>query len=175
MKHQDQFVIPFSGLKAGSYQYDFNIDSAFFEHFGQSEIREASVTVACRMERQLRMLVFHFDIGGTVKVPCDRCLEEFDLPIAGQEQLIVKFGDEHGEESEDIFIITEDEHSIDLRPFLFDYINLLMPYKKVHPTDANGNSLCDPGVTRYISDDETPQTDPRWDALKNLKNDRNGN
>jgi uncharacterized metal-binding protein YceD (DUF177 family) len=121
------------------------------------------------------MLVFHFAFSGTVRVPCDRCSAEFDLPVEGEERLIVKFGEMHGEESEDIFIITENEHSIDLGPFLFDYINLLVPYRRVHGEDENGKSLCDPEVTKYISEEEPGQTDPRWDALKRLKNDNNKN
>ena len=107
MNYLDQFVIPFSGLKTGNYQYDFNIDKKFFEHFDQSEIKQASVKVKIGMERQVRMMVFNFDISGTVSVPCDRCLEEFDQPVEGKEMLIVKFGESHGEETEDIFIITE--------------------------------------------------------------------
>lgn len=173
VKYLDQFVIPFSGLKTGNYQYGFDIDDEFFEYFDQSEIREVSVKVICLMERQQRMLVFHFAIGGTVRVQCDRCTAEFDLAISGEEQLIVKFGEEHREESEAIFIITENEHSIDLSPFLYDYINLLVPYRRVHGEDAEGKSLCDPDVTKYIIEEEPEQTDPRWDALKRLKNDRN--
>jgi uncharacterized metal-binding protein YceD (DUF177 family) len=175
VKYLDQFVIPFSGLKAGNYQFDFDIEDKFFEYFDQSEISQASIRVVVLMERQLRMLVFHFAISGTVKVPCDRCTVEFDLPIEGEEQLIVKFGEERGEESEDIFIITEKEHSIDLSPFLYDYINLLVPFRRVHGEDENGKSLCDPDVTKYITEEEPEQTDPRWDALKRLKNDNNKN
>jgi uncharacterized metal-binding protein YceD (DUF177 family) len=127
------------------------------------------------MEKQQRMLVFHFVISGTVRVPCDRCSAEFDLPLEGEERLIVKFGEEHGEETEDIFIITENEHSIDLAPFLFDYINLLVPYRRVHGEDENGNSLCDPEVTKYISDIDDGRTDPRWSELKDFKEETDNN
>ena len=172
MKYLDQFVIPFSGLKAGSYQYEFDIDDEFFEQFDPSEIQKAEVKVKVDLERQQRMLVFRFHIEGTIRVPCDRCLQEFSQPIRGDERLIVKFGEEHREETEDIFIITENEHSLDLSPFIYEYIQLLIPYRKVHGTDKNGQSLCDPEVTKYISDEEE-QTDPRWEALKALKDKEN--
>ena len=175
MNYLDQFVIPFSGLKTGTFQYGFDIDGEFFEQFETSEIGQALLKVDVELERQARMLVFHFSIAGTVKVPCDRCLSEFDLPVQGTERLIVKFGEERGEESEDIFIITENEHSFDLAPFIYEYINLMVPYKRVHGLDAQGRSLCDPEVTRYINDESEESTDPRWDALKALKNkDDNG-
>lgn len=170
MNYLDQFVIPFSGLKAGNYQYDFDIDNEFFEHFDQSEIQQAKIKVNVDMDRQQRMLVFLFSIDGTVVVPCDRCLVDFDLPISGQEQLIVKFGEEHREETEDIFIITENEHSFNLGPFIYEYIHLLIPYRRVHGVDENGKSLCDPAMTKYIKHEDDKATDPRWDALKALKN-----
>jgi uncharacterized metal-binding protein YceD (DUF177 family) len=170
VNYLDQFVIPFSGLKTGIFTYDFDIDDEFFEHFERSEIRQAKVSVDVEMERQQRMLVFRFHIEGTVVVPCDRCLNEFDQPISGSERLIVKFGDEHGEETEDIFIITENEHSFDLGPFIYEYINLLVPFRRIHGMDEKGKSLCDPEVTKFIRDEKEESTDPRWDALKTLKN-----
>jgi len=169
VNYLDQFVIPFSGLKTGDYQYDFEIDNEFFEHFDQSEISQAKIKVNVEMDRQQRMLVFRFDMKGFVVVPCDRCLQEFKQPIAGEERLIVKFGEEHGEETEDIFIITENEHAFSLAPFIYEYINLLVPFRRVHGEDENGNSLCDPEVVRYIREEDTEKTDPRWDALKSLK------
>ena len=87
--------------------------------------------------------------------------------------LIVKFGESHGEETEDIFIITENEHSFDLSPFIYEYINLLVPYRRVHGMDAEGKSLCNPEMTKYISDEETRTVDPRWNALKQLKDKQN--
>lgn len=166
----DQFVIPFSGLKTGSYQYDFDIEDEFFGNFDQSEIRRGKLKVSVELERQQRMLVFLFRITGSVVVPCDRCLAEFDQAIEGNERLIVKFGEQHGEETEDIFIITENEHSFDLAPFIYEYVNLLVPFRRIHGEDSEGNSLCDPEVTRYIREVDEDKTDPRWDALKGLIN-----
>jgi uncharacterized metal-binding protein YceD (DUF177 family) len=169
VNYLDQFVIPFSGLKMGKFQYEFDIDNEFFEHFDQSEVKQGNVKILVELDRQQRMLVFQLRINGTVLVPCDRCLVEFDQPVEGKEKLIVKFGEEHGEETEDIFIITENEHSFNLGPFIYEYINLLIPYRRIHPLDADGNSLCDPEMVRHIKADNPDETDPRWDALKSLK------
>ncbi len=168
------YVIPFSGLKAGIYQYSFDIDGKFFDHFEYSEIKQAKVRVNVEMERKQRMLLFRFDISGSVRVPCDRCLEEFDLEIGGQDQLIVKFGEVFEEESEDIIIIREEDHEIDLSQYIYEYINLLIPFKKVHGEDDKGNSLCNPDILKYIASQEEEKgesrTDPRWEALRKLKN-----
>ena len=173
MNYLAHFIIPFSGLKVGNHAFTFEIDDKFFEHFEYSEIKKGELHVDCLLDKQARMMVLYFDISGTVRVPCDRCAEEFDMPIEGQQKLIVKFGVDHTEESEDILVIAEKEHELDVSQFLYEYIHLLLPFKKVHGTDENGNSLCDPEVIRYIKETEGHPVDPRWEVLKKLKDNTN--
>jgi uncharacterized protein len=163
------FIIPFSGLKAGNYPLTFEIEDKFFEQFEYSEIKQGNIHVDCLLDKQVRMMVLSFTITGTVRVTCDRCAGEFDWPVEGSQQLIVKFGQEHTEESEDILVISEKEHELDISQYLYEYVHLLVPIKKVHGTDENGNSLCDPDVIRYIKEEEDHSADPRWEILKKLK------
>jgi uncharacterized protein len=167
------FIIPFSGLKVGNHTFNFEIDDKFFEHFDYSEIRKGRLHVDCLLDKQVRMMVLYFDINGIVRIPCDRCAEEFDQPIYGSQKLIVKFGTDHKEESEDILVITEKEHELDISQFLYEYIHLMLPFKNVHGTDENGNSLCNPEVIRYIIEKEEHPVDPRWEALQKLKDQAN--
>ncbi len=175
MNYLKNFIVPFSGLKVGNHTFTFEINDKFFEHFEYSEIKKGDLHVDCLLDKQVRMLVFYFDIKGTVRVPCDRCAEEFDLPIEGSQKLIVKFGAGHAEESEDILVITENEHELDVSQFLYEYIHLLLPIKKVHGSDENGNSLCNPDALRYIRETEEHPVDPRWEVLKKLKDNNNDN
>lgn len=170
MDFYSEMIIPFSGLKPGQYHFDFDVDGSFFENFDYSEIIQASVKVACLLERQPRMLIFNFSIEGTVTLPCDRCLEECIVPVSGRERFIVKFGPERHEESEEVLVIPEQEHEVDLRQVIFEYIHLALPLKRIHGEDEAGGSLCNPEMIRFITDSgEPPKTDPRWDALKGLK------
>jgi uncharacterized protein len=167
------FIIPFSGLKVGNHTFNFEIEDKFFEHFEYSEIKKGRLHVDCLLDKQVRMMILYFDITGTVRIPCDRCAEEFDQPIDGKQKLIVKFGADRKEESEDILVITEMEHELDISQFLYEYIHLMLPFKKVHGTDENGVSLCNPEVLRYIIEKEEPPIDPRWEALQKLKDNPN--
>jgi len=169
MNYLNHFIIPFSGLKVGNHSFTFEIEDKFFEHFEYSEIRKGHLHVDCLLEKQQRMMVLYFDIAGRVCVPCDRCAEEFDLPIEGKQKLIVKFGLDHTEEAEDILVITDKEHELDVSQFLYEYIHLLLPIKKVHGTDEVGNSLCDPEVIRFINGTDDHPADPRWEVLNKLK------
>jgi uncharacterized metal-binding protein YceD (DUF177 family) len=170
MKH---FIIPFSGLKVGNHPYTFEIEDKFFEHFEYSEIKKGNIHVDCMLDKQVRMMVLFFDLAGRITVPCDRCGEEFDLPVEGSQKLIVKFGLDHKEEAEDILVITEKEHELDISQFLYEYVHLLLPIKKIHGTDENGKSLCDPEVIRYIIETEDQPVDPRWEVLRKLKDQNN--
>lgn len=162
-----EFVIPFLGLKEGVHDYAFDIDAEFFESFEYSEIKQGKVHVGVSLERQERILIFNFNIRGTIHLPCDRCLALMDLPIEGNERLIVKFGKEWKEETDEILIIPETESHIDISSFIYEYIMLLLPYKRVHP---EGEGLCDQAMVEKLDKHSTTETDPRWEALKDLKN-----
>jgi uncharacterized metal-binding protein YceD (DUF177 family) len=169
MNYMKNFIIPFSGLKVGNHNFTFDIGDKFFDHFIYAEIKKGEVHIDCLLEKQSRMMILHFDISGTVRVPCDRCGEEFDLAIEGTQSLIVKYGETHTEESEDILLITEKEHELDLGQNLYEYIHLLLPIKKTHPEDEQGNSMCNPEITRFIQEPAEQAPDPRWEVLQKLK------
>ncbi len=76
----------------------------------------------------------NFDIKGMVHVPCDRCLDDITMDVDTQNKLIVKFGKEYSEESDEIVIIPEaDGGEINIAWFLYEFIALSLPTKKVHP------------------------------------------
>lgn len=173
MGYLKQYVIPFTGLKAGNYTFAFEIDNRFFEHFEYSEIQHGRIHVEVVLERQPRMMIISFLIAGHVTIPCDRCGEIYHQPVDGEEKLIVKFGPDHHEETEDVLIIREDEHELDLSQFIYEYIHLLLPMRKVHGTDENGKSLCNEEVIDRINETEDQPEDPRWETLRKLKDNQN--
>lgn len=164
-----QFVIPFSGLSLGNHDYQFKITSEFFEYFEYSEIKHANIDVKVILDKQSTMLIFDFDINGDVELICDRCQDPFPLEIEGEERLIVKFSEEQSSPADEIIILSQFENKIDLNKHIFEYINLLLPYKRVHPDDNNGISLCNKEMIEKLKSlEQTKQTDPRWDALKKI-------
>jgi uncharacterized metal-binding protein YceD (DUF177 family) len=166
----DQFLIPINGIKPGNYSFNFKIDDSFFQHFEYSEIRKGNVGVHIEMEKEEKLIQFHFTLDGFVTVHCDRCYEEMEQAINGTEELIVKFGSDFHEESEDVQIIPEGESQFNVSQFLYEYIHLLLPIRRVHPVDENGNSECDPEVIRRLEASPKPaEPDPRWEVLNKLK------
>ena len=172
MKPKVDTVVQFSGLKPGKYEYDYTLDSAFFEEFENDELREGSVEFRVILDKKERMLMFTFSFKGTVKSICDRCLGELDVPVEGESALCVKFSDTETSDNEDVVILPETAYKIDLAQWMYEYVVVSLPMQKVHPEGE-----CDAEMLKYITEgreEETEpaegdgETDPRWSALKDL-------
>jgi uncharacterized metal-binding protein YceD (DUF177 family) len=169
----DQFAIQFAGLKPGSYNFDFAINESFFEKFTESEIKKGAVNVQVELQRQARMMVLLFNMNGSVILTCDRCLDEFGFPIDHQTKLIVNFGKDNSEDSEEIITIAESENEINIAQFVYEFIHLALPMKRIHPDDEKGVSTCNSEVMKKLKE-HTASTientdDPRWNILKDIK------
>ncbi len=169
VKNPEQYKIAFSSLTPGTHIFDFEIDSTFFEE-SETEISRGDISVQVTMAKEERMMDMHVAMHGKVIVPCDRCLEPVEVEVDGNERLIIKLGEKYLEESDEIQVIPDTEHQVDLAPFLFEYINLMLPMRRVHEEDENGDSLCDPEVMRKLNElSPEKEPDPRWEALHKLK------
>jgi uncharacterized protein len=171
LKYLKQFIIPIVGLDDGSHQYNFDIEGLFFEHFGENEIRKCQIHLDLDLLKQEDMIVLQFRFKGHLELICDRCLDPFKMPLSFDESIVLKFGKEAGKKKGEEEIIPHDLRELDLGQYIFDFINLKIPFRKVHPDDKNGKSECDPEVIRKIEElSIRKETDPRWDQLKNIQN-----
>jgi len=174
----EKYTISYMGLKEGSHLYDFEIERSFFNVFENSEIQDGQIKIALELEKKPNMMILNFGWEGMVKVECDRCAEVFDHPVRGEQELYVKFGQKTTDDSEelseldDVVVLQMNESKINLAQFIYEFIILSLPLKKVHGEDTDGNSLCNKEVIQkleklssYGQVDE--ETDPRWDILRN--------
>ncbi|MBA4322644.1 MAG: riboflavin synthase subunit alpha [Odoribacter sp.] len=167
------FIIPISGLKDGHHLFDFEIGDKFFEEFEESEIKEGNLSVRIELDKRSS----HFDlivkITGEVRICCDRCLEMFFHPIASENRLLVKFGGKWDANDPDIITMPADEHELDIKQYLYEFIHLALPIQRIHPGDKTGTNSCNPEMLKklnqHIVNDEK-KIDPRWDELKKLIN-----
>jgi len=163
------FNIQFSGLAEGIHTLEFVVDDKFFNEFKYTEITDAHLKVDLKIDKQATMMVFSFDIHGYVNCVCDRCLEVYPQEVAGNEKIIVKFGDDKSEEDDEVKIIPSSQNQIDISQDLYEFIILMMPLKRVHPEDKSGKSFCNPEIIKILNKLNVQQnSDPRWDALKNI-------
>lgn len=167
------FTVPIGGLKEGHYNFDFEIGSEFFEMFEESEIREGKLIAVAEIEKGPSHINIDIKISGSVRICCDRCLEVFDHPVECDNRLVIKFGPVRDESDPEILTLPVDEHGLDLKQYLYEFIYLALPIQKVHPDDKNGESTCDPFMLRKLKEhlvSDEVRSDPRWDELKKLMN-----
>jgi len=150
LKRISEYIIPFSSYSNGSHEFEFELVDAFFLPFSDSEIQKAEVLVAVDMIKQDRQLEFTFTLDGWVLIPCDRCLEEYEQPISGEFTLYAKFGNGDNDEEFDVVWLPQDAYQIDLMQYLYEYVMLSLPMRKVHPDEADGNPGCDPGMLELL-------------------------
>ena len=171
MEKESEFLIPVSGLALGVHDFTFDIHDDFFADLEYSEVKQGDVTVRLNVIREELMMTMTFNIEGKVLVPCDRCADEFYIPIQSEQVFYIKLGaEEVEEESDDVAVVPAEEHAYDVRSLIYEYIILSIPIHRVHPEGE-----CNPQVLALLSHDEEPsgeeevETDPRWSALKDIK------
>ncbi len=170
-----EYIINYEGLKTGSHTFDFQIKDDFFREFfdGETEFSHADLKVIVHLLKDPTMLVFDFEIPGTVNLCCDRCLDDFRQPIEIRQKLIVKFGEEDLDDDDTMITLPRSEYEINLAPYIYDYIMLAIPMKRLCQNDVSGSKICNQDMVERIkayenSGQSTKESDPRWDALKKL-------
>jgi uncharacterized metal-binding protein YceD (DUF177 family) len=172
VKKSTEFIIPFSGLKAGEHVFNYEIGISFLKIFASTEINDLELSVEVKMIKNNNLLEFNFQLNGNVKVECDICLDDVTLPVDYHSYLIAKL--ENVEEDEDdIIYLKPDESEIDISQYIYENIIFSLPLKRVHP-DKRGKNKCNPVMIKKLKsllvDHVEENQDPRWNDLKNLLN-----
>lgn len=169
-----KYDIPFVGLKQGEHRFTYTVKGDFYELFEASPVQQSNIVVDLDFDKKSNFFQLRFYVDGTVQTDCDRCAESFDLPIEGTYDMIVKFNDalvETNEFEEEIMYLSYNDTHLNVAKLIYEFIILSMPMQKTHPDDEDGNPGCE---LLWNNDDndssDDKDNDPRWDALKNLKN-----
>ncbi|MAT54165.1 MAG: hypothetical protein CMN32_06755 [Saprospirales bacterium] len=171
----DHFTIPVSGLRMGQHTFNFKVESDFFSHFEGSLLQQGDLTVQLDFDKRSDMWELHFHIRGLVGTQCDRCLEDFSLPMQIEEQLLVKFAEEEWEDDAVVYVLAGTPQ-LNVARFIYEFINLAVPMVKTHST---AGEACNPEMLKFIRSEEDvagPEDQPEssssvWDALKGFKFD----
>ena len=126
------YKIAYKGLKVGSYDFDFKVDSALFEAYETEEIKGGDCVVRVKLNRSESMLELNVDIEGEVICECDRCLEDCPIAIDYNGDLVVKFSEETDFYDGDVMWISPAEDMLDLTQYIYESIVLSLPYSRVH-------------------------------------------
>lgn len=180
MKHNREFEIAWQGLKPGEHVYEYEVGDQFIQDHGEGEERDfknLNAQVKLRFDKKTNFFLLHFDIGGNVTVPCDRCGDDFVMQLWDEFDLLIKLAGEDVEEIDDeadVVFIPRSETVLDISKWVYEFILLSIPLQRVHPTDADGKSACNPEALKLLNQltdhtDEPPHNNDVWKGLEALK------
>lgn len=168
-----QFQLPVKGLKDGLHNYEFDIDSEFFKEFEESPIQNANVVVEMIFDKSPDMFVLDFHIKGKIQTDCDRCLSPINLPIESKNQLLIKLTQEETQNEADIVFVDSAISILDVSEYIYDFIILSVPLKKVYDCLSENPRPCNLKMLEYLNQNQTDlikEDNPFKEALKNWSN-----
>jgi uncharacterized metal-binding protein YceD (DUF177 family) len=172
LNYLDKYIIHYKDLKDEIYTFDFDIDDKFFEQYEFSEIKKGNAKVRITLYKEPDLLTLSFLIDGYINIMCDRCLDNFNMPFNCKEIIYVNFGEKNYEQSEDIIIVSHTESEINIAQYIYEFINLSIPYTRIHPVDENGDSKCNKQILEKIEElsvkKDIDKKNTRWNKLKDL-------
>lgn len=176
-------------MQADHITYDFLLDNQFFANIDGPEVQKGKVNVTLNVKKTPKAFEMDFQTDGIVMVPCDRCLDEMEIPVSSTDKLFVKFGSGYAEESDNMVVVPEEEGEINVAWFMYEFVALCIPMKHVHapgkcnksmmgklnkhlkttPGEEQEDEVFEASVEEEIEEVEEQQaTDPRWNELKKI-------
>lgn len=173
MENLAKYNIQFIKLNKGSHDFDYQLDDTFFEAFENSKITKATISAEVILTKdQANMFDLDFSIRGKAEMICDRCLDNFFLPIKNDFNLLIKLTEKERENEHDITYLSINSYQVNIAKYLYDIICLAIPMQV--KCEDSGEKKCNDEVEQKLKEldasNQEMENDPRWDELKKLIN-----
>lgn len=168
----EPFKVDLLEVKDEPKTLELNLDDDYFKAIGGSEVNGGAVCMTVSVRNTAGTYELRFHCEGTVKVPCDLCLDEMDQPVSADNRLSAKLGEQYSED-DDLITVERESGVLDLSWFVYEFVALAVPVRHVHEPGQ-----CNPEMTALLKEHEAgslpdngqeEDIDPRWSELKKLK------
>jgi uncharacterized protein len=159
------------GLSQKTHSFEFHLGNAFFEKYGKEVVAEAQFEAKVNLDKRETLIDADFDIEGKANLVCDRSLDPFEHPMKINRKIIFKYGEAAEEVSDEIVIIPKDLDVLDVGKYLYEFIVLDVPIKKIHPrfqSEEEDEAENEEGKLIYQTEKKEDEIDPRWEQLRKL-------
>ena len=172
------FGVNIIGLSNRSHHFDYEFGDEFFAAYGTGVISSGRFRADIELDKRETLIEATFKISGSASLICDRSLDPFDFPMDFKRKIMFKYGDTDEEVSDEIVIIHRDTDTLELGQYIYEFIGLQIPIKKLHPRyqheletedEAEGKIIYSSGETKHDPESGDDDIDPRWEKLKKLK------
>ena len=138
MSEQKNNIIDLSTLEIGHYQFDYQLDSAYFATIEKTELLGGQVSAKAVLDLREDDFDLSIAVHGVVQVTCDRCLDPMDIDVDAED--VMNLEDE-GEES------AEKVKTLDLNWLAYELIIVNLPLVHSHQTGG-----CNPQMDALLQD-----------------------
>lgn len=168
-----KYNIPFIGLSFGKHNFEYSIDSKFFDAFNSqiigNELEQFNGEANVILDKKNNFFEIHVSTKGKALLLCDITNEPFEQELKNTLDIVIKFGEEYNDDNVDILIIPHESYQINVAQYIYEAIMLSIPLKKTHPGIADGTLKSDVlEKLKEIEIQENKDMDPRWEKLNQL-------
>jgi uncharacterized protein len=167
--------INISNLKEGEHSFVFTVTGKELDLKEYVFVNDISVDL--KLYKTHNQVDLRINIDAIVKLPCDRCLEEFEYHMNNDFELIYKYSydkseiDTEEDSLNDFKVISPDVHNIDLNNELRDYVLLSFPLKRAPELKDDVCLYCNKNINDILKRQDSKEINPVWEKL--LKNKKN--
>lgn len=177
MSNRREFEIAFVGLKPGVHEFNYHVSDKFFEEYNEQDFRNPDANVKLLLEKNNGFMILRFEIGGKAEVTCDRCNNDLPLQLFDEFKVMIKLTEDPAvmneqEEDPDVYYISRGESHIDVKDWIYEFINLSIPMHKTCEYENMDGPYCNPSakeMLKHMKPDENGGTNPIWKGLEKFK------
>ena len=185
------FELPLKAMPDGVQNVEYEVGMDFFREMESTDVLAAEVKTTVEVKRSGDIYELCITAKGVLGIPCDRCLYEMKHEVDAEYRVSVKYGEEYNDENDNVIVIPESSNTMNVARIIYDTVMLTIPIKHVHPegecdeemqeqlnahramvsTDEDMEDAdCGTYGDEIEKEDENDfRCDPRWNALKKLK------
>ena len=177
MSNHREFEIAFVGLKPGVHVFEYQIRDAFFEDFQEQDFRDCHAQIRVVLEKgSSSFMMLKFEMGGSVDVVCDRCNNNLPLQLFEEFTVTVKMVEDpqtmnDQEEDPDVYYISKGESHLDLKNWIYEFINLSIPMQRTCEYENIDGPYCNPAARELLNNTgiQDDKENPIWKDLQKFK------
>lgn len=141
--------------------FEFVLDDDFFaEQVMSDKLQGGRVEVRVAIKQVGAAFHLEWQAEGTVKVPCDLCLDEVVVPVDVSANYLVEFGAE-ADETEHSIVLAEGEHELDLGFYVCESLVLGLPITNKH-NDGACNAEMTATLREYLAKENSRAEEEEW-------------
>ncbi len=172
-----EYEIAFVGLKPGIHEFSYEIQDKFFEEYGEQEFWDCQANVKLLLEKTPNFIMLRFQVGGTMKVVCDRCSSNLPLALFEDFTMTIKAVENpeemnDTEEDPDVFYISRGESHLNVGPMIYEFVNLSVPSQKECEYENMDGPYCNEAAREALNrmrEETAGKENMLWKGLEKFK------